>query len=529
MLNPPPMLRVSGPLFPLLTTATLSSILSPIQSSSPFPMSSQTHSIPLLQAEPESTQQIPGRLKRSERASHRRKLLQAAAKSGFGAALPSERRKALAKERDILAEGLAFSGLWVGEEVGKGKEFRLELKLGQPGMNPSPGEEATHHTSIKAAEVLEERHDGHIDQSAFLEDQQNVRTSDENRGEVVDAVATLEEHLRAISEADQNSRLSAIPNVDNPVRTGQQSKPWATFISAPLTIVSKPSQKTAKARSMASCLSERDSVSLWVRIHGQTVRTKYMKLEPGEPPRLTAKTGKWTPFRFEVIRRALPPVTSDKPSRSRSRRDGEEDDAGVLTYGSTVVLVDLQSGVATEPVKLIKVGRNEAVVGEDEGHPISELQRVGLVRLGADEGERDMGGRWYLSAPGARAGGGETVGPPGPSRQRSRKIPRNQAVKPETLGGAEHEDMQASSALEHGDQVQTPSKRQKTKRNALALASLAEAEEGSSQSVLSWTRAEKEDREITVSNGKEVSTRRVVVEKVEDWMCWVIGGVCKSL
>ncbi len=515
MLNPPPMLRISGPLFTLLTSITLSSTISTDTTPTPTPMSSQTHVIPLAELISDTIPQRPGRQRRLERDETKRKLLEAAAKSGFGASLPRERKRGLAREREVLAEGLAFSGLWVGEEVGRGKEFRLQLGLGQPGVEAKPIIE-----NLTTPIVLDVSPRSDIDNAI------NGLTDLNGEEPISSGEVTL------LEEFDVNSK--AAPGEATSVADREDVKPdtpsWATLVSGPLTVVSKPSQKTAKARSMTSCLTEHDSISLWVRINGQTVRTKYMKLESGETPQLTAKTGKWTPFRFDIIRRAAPPAAEAKSARSRFKVYAEDENAAVLTYGSIVVMVDLQSGARSEPVKLVKVERNEAIVGMDKGHPVSELQRVGLVKVGEGVEASQGGASWYLSAPGARLGGGELLDPSVATRAISRRLakvrkqmPKDEEVQPDTLEGVDADEITPKA---ESFTPENPSKRKKTRRNALALATLAEDEDNSSKAILSWSRAEREDREIVTNDGQETHTRTVIVEKVEDWMCWVIGGIC---
>ena len=280
---------------------------------------------------------------------------------------------------------------------------------------------------------------------------------------------------------------------------------------------------------MASCLTERDSVSLCVRINGQTVRTKYMKVESTDTPQFTAKTGKWTPFHFEVIHRAVPLAAEAKSVRPRSKLSREEEKADVMTYGSIVVLVDLQSGVRSEAVKLVQVKRNEVIVGADEGYPISELQRVGFVRLENGSEFVGEGKRWYLSAPGAKLGGGELLDPLAPGRSKSRRsmkapvsVPTQEVAVPETLDRIEH-DKPPEAGLSGSEK---PTKKRKTPQNALARATLAEDDDNSSQAILSWAKADHLDQEIVTNDGEKMFTRNVVVDKVEDWMCWVICGVC---
>ena len=77
-------------------------------------------------------------------------------------------------------------------------------------------------------------------------------------------------------------------------------RPWATFGSAPVTIISKPSKKTAKTRNMSSCILAGGPVSLFNRINSQTVRTKYMTIDHSH---LCASNVSWSAFNVNVLRR----------------------------------------------------------------------------------------------------------------------------------------------------------------------------------------------------------------------------------
>lgn len=517
-------------------------------------MSSQTHQIPLA-PRPRSPSPPPVTGSRSKGRRHeiRRRLREAAVKSGFAATLSMEVKRGLTREREALQDGLAFTGLHVNEAVGKGKEFKLQLILGQPGSEPIP--------TVPAA----------------AEDEAAVMAAEEtDLGADIDAstTAALVDHLQAAAEAstetddntvapdqtsDTKTQQESDANAANPIvdtETNETAAAWASFGSGSLSIVTKPSQKTAKARSMASCMVRDDSFSLWVRIHSQTVRTKYMKLElesggAGETPQLTAKTGKWTPFRFEVVRRAaMPSVEVKGKGRARAGSDDKEE---ILTYGSIVRLVDRQSGVRSEPVKLVKVERNEVIVEGTDGHPLSEFHRVGFVRLVDGEEDLEGGGRWYLSAPGARLGGGELAAQKKPVEvEEDDDEPTadiatplggadgegdNGGEVPETLEGAEQDETGTSKRKAGEDAPRRPKKRRRTKRNALAAAIVAEEEEGSQQAVLSWAKAERheklQEQEHAAKDGEEGKGGKggkgkvQTVERVEDWMCWTIGGVCE--
>lgn len=74
---------------------------------------------------------------------------------------------------------------------------------------------------------------------------------------------------------------------------------WASFDSAPVTIISKPSKKTAKTRNISSCILAGGPVSLFNRINSQTVRTKYMTIEQNQ---LCASNVAWSAFAVNVVR-----------------------------------------------------------------------------------------------------------------------------------------------------------------------------------------------------------------------------------
>jgi len=75
---------------------------------------------------------------------------------------------------------------------------------------------------------------------------------------------------------------------------------WASFDSAPVTIISKQSKKTAKTRNISSCILAGGPVSLFNRINSQTVRTKYMTIDHTQ---LCASNVSWSAFNVNVVRR----------------------------------------------------------------------------------------------------------------------------------------------------------------------------------------------------------------------------------
>jgi len=79
---------------------------------------------------------------------------------------------------------------------------------------------------------------------------------------------------------------------------------WASFDSAPVSIISKPSKKTAKTRNITSTILAGGPVSLFNRINSQTVRTKYMTIEHAQ---LCASNINWSAFNVNVVRRESEP------------------------------------------------------------------------------------------------------------------------------------------------------------------------------------------------------------------------------
>ena len=433
------------------------------------------------------------------------------------------------KERKALNDGLMFPALWVADMIGKDKEFKLELSLGTPGVeggglptyvqsHPPVTNRVPPRTQSPTEDVGEDIKQAETEHSNDLFAQH--QTLDQASNDIIEQLT--EEDRRML---DAEPQPGAGPDLDaegeNVTEAEQsvldmtsQSSRWATFLSAPLSVVSKPSQKTAKARSMNSCFALDDSFALWVRIHSQTVRTKYMKLDNGQNPSLTARTNTWTPFKFEITESAS--MMSERPSH-RDRRPRAND---ILTYGSIGHLVDRQSGVKTEPMRLVKIDKSENVVGTDHGHPVSDLQRVGFVRLQNGQDDYTGGSRWYLSAPGARLGGVEltrqTTAPEQPTT-----IPDSD---PQTLDGAALGDEDAEAKPVH--KFKKPKKKPKTRRFALAEVVIAE-DAGGTQFALNWTKAERYEGERVRGFGKDLVKKLETCEKVEDWMCWILGGVGK--
>lgn len=163
---------------------------------------------------------------------------------------------------------------------------------------------------------------------------------------------------------------------------------WASFDSAPVTIISKPSKKTAKTRNISSCILAGGPVSLFNRINSQTVRTKYMTIDHAQ---LCASNVAWSAFNVNVVRRpSTVAVGGPQP----------------VTYGCEIVLSDTHSGISTSPLVIRKVDKGR--VCAEDGGPVSQMQKIALQRVNQD------GSRHYLSAAGPIPGTPGVVAPPAP-------------------------------------------------------------------------------------------------------------------
>ncbi|KAH9944135.1 uncharacterized protein BXZ73DRAFT_39580 [Epithele typhae] len=170
---------------------------------------------------------------------------------------------------------------------------------------------------------------------------------------------------------------------------GARERVWASFDSAPVTIISKPSKKTAKTRNISSCILAGGPVSLFNRINSQTVRTKYMTIEHNQ---LCASNVAWSAFAVNVVR----------PQGSENPLGGPQP----VTYGSEIVLADTVTGVQTAPLIIRKVDKGRIV--PDDGGPVSQMQKIALQRVNND------GTRHYLSAAGPIPGTPGISAPPAP-------------------------------------------------------------------------------------------------------------------
>ncbi|CAB5183347.1 unnamed protein product [Rhizophagus irregularis] len=180
--------------------------------------------------------------------------------------------------------------------------------------------------------------------------------------------------------------------------------PYAVFDSSPVTIISKPSKKTAKARNVSSCILSGSQVSLFNRINSQTVRTKYMGIEGNQ---LCAKNSSWSPFVITVMSNdnnnnninnhnglnsftstsILPKMTPPSPSSCLNNTIQ-------VTYGSEVVLSDPTTGFQSERLIIRKVEKGRITQGACG--PVSQMQKIALQCARSNNRRESL----YLSAAG---------------------------------------------------------------------------------------------------------------------------------
>lgn len=153
-------------------------------------------------------------------------------------------------------------------------------------------------------------------------------------------------------------------NLNNQQQQQQQQaqQPYASFFSSPISIISKPSKKTAKARNISTCLFTNSYVSLFNRINSQTVRTKYMT---SENKQLCAKHSSWSPFEIIVVRQPNQAANPENHSVSVP-----------ITYGTEIILKDVNTGVSSPPLIIRKVDKGH-VVNNSYGL-LSQMQKIAL-------------------------------------------------------------------------------------------------------------------------------------------------------
>ncbi|SJX65929.1 uncharacterized protein SRS1_16483 [Sporisorium reilianum f. sp. reilianum] len=206
---------------------------------------------------------------------------------------------------------------------------------------------------------------------------------------------------------------------------------WASFESAPVTIISKSSKRTAKPRGQTNQVQNGSLVSLFNRINSQTARTKYM--HSSATGDLVVHSGEWSTYRITLISR--PPLAD---------LAGAEEDS--VTYGSTIVLTDVNSGYSSDPLVVCKVDKGQVQLPQLD--PPAELLTAGSGnksrRVAIDRTLRDKLAAVSKSSSAANASASNPAGPapsngaaqPGSSMQTAIKIEGDQTSASSSTAGA---------------------------------------------------------------------------------------------
>ncbi|KAJ2393774.1 hypothetical protein GGI23_004964 [Coemansia sp. RSA 2559] len=146
---------------------------------------------------------------------------------------------------------------------------------------------------------------------------------------------------------------------------------YASLESDPVTIISKPSKKTAKARNQSTCIRAGSLISLFNRINSQTFRTKYLNVDHNTN-RWVAQSHNWSPLEVVVIadsgNETVGNLRGDDPVQPADRRP--------LFYGSEIVLVESRRNFQSPPMIIHKVERGRLV--ENARSPVSQMQKIAL-------------------------------------------------------------------------------------------------------------------------------------------------------
>ncbi|CAG8559035.1 2748_t:CDS:2, partial [Acaulospora colombiana] len=135
----------------------------------------------------------------------------------------------------------------------------------------------------------------------------------------------------------------------------------------------------------------RSLISLFNRINSQTVRTKYMGIEGGV---LCAKNSSWSSFTITMVNSNNNNANGmGAISQSNSSSVTNSSDSTPITYGSEIILSDPASGFISDRLIIRKVEKGK--IAQGACGPVSQMQKIALqaVRSGTREPH-------YLSAAG---------------------------------------------------------------------------------------------------------------------------------
>ncbi|KAL9537124.1 hypothetical protein MBANPS3_012059 [Mucor bainieri] len=220
-------------------------------------------------------------------------------------------------------------------------------------------------------------------------------------------------HVTGTAKAKQfNLKVDLLPNTTTTETTTTTAaaatstpppndpQPLASFISKPISIISKPSKKTAKTRNVSTCILANSPVSLFNRINSQTVRTKYMTSSKNM---LCAKNTTWSPFDIIIVNQPKLPQPHKLPTRQQmtttvsgrytsriqlahpplppppSAHHAQQQQNKMpihVTYGTEIILRDSQTGVTSPSLIIRKVDKGR--IAQCAYGPVSQMQKIAL-------------------------------------------------------------------------------------------------------------------------------------------------------
>lgn len=224
-------------------------------------------------------------------------------------------------------------------------------------------------------------------------------------------------HVTGTAKAKQfNLKVDLLPNTlvqhtssppSSPLESQVEALPLASFVSKPISIISKPSKKTAKTRNISTCILANSPVSLFNRINSQTVRTKYMTSSNNM---LCAKNTTWSPFDIIIVNQPKAPqphkthrqqMTTTISGRFTSRIQLAHPPSSLVaspsslsqpspspphavsskapihvTYGTEIILRDSQTGVSSPSLIIRKVDKGR--IAQCAYGPVSQMQKIAL-------------------------------------------------------------------------------------------------------------------------------------------------------
>ncbi|KAI8636747.1 hypothetical protein BD408DRAFT_425588 [Parasitella parasitica] len=209
----------------------------------------------------------------------------------------------------------------------------------------------------------------------------------------VDLLPTTATTETATATTTTTTTTSTTPPPNDP-------QPLASYVSKPISIISKPSKKTAKTRNVSTCILADSPVSLFNRINSQTVRTKYMTSSNNM---LCAKNTTWSPFDIIIVNQPKLPQSHKLPARqqmtttasgrytsriqlahpppppppSAAHAAQQQNKAPVhVTYGTEIILCDSQTGVRSPSLIIRKVDKGR--IAQCAYGPVSQMQKIAL-------------------------------------------------------------------------------------------------------------------------------------------------------